>query len=300
MRYLLVLFIGVFCFFDSFIQNATACPKIGNLIDYNCNQVLKIVITGDSIVKGVGGLPEEEGYVARLRERLPKAEITDLGVAGVTSFRLLRAFKKLLSQKKEGQTKIKTSDADIIVVDVGRNDFYSHGIPSLTVNNIRRLVKFLREHVGSDVQSPPYIIVSTLLPTTRRFQQPFIDEVNRLLLKLSSKDFKVLVRFDYLSTDYLSEDGLHPSPEGYIAMGDQLYYVITKPLQKLISSRAKDKDNDGIADYFEVNRYLTNKSHLDTDGDSYSDGSEVFTFGSDPLDPLSTPLTVTPTPTPTN
>lgn len=281
------------------LQNAYACPKIGGLIDYNCNQSIKIAITGDSIVKGVGGLPDEEGYVARLRELLPRATITDLGVAGVTSFRLLRAFKKLLSQKKEGETKIKTNDADIIIVDVGRNDFYSHGIPSLTVNNIRRLVKFLRTHVGADVQSPPYIIVSTLLPTARRFQQPFIDEVNRLLLKLSSPDFKVLVRFDYIDVELLSEDGLHPSPEGYIAMGNQLNYVIRKPLQKLISSRAKDRDRDGIADYFEVNRYKTDKLISDTDGDSYLDGVEVFDFGSDPLDALSTPLTVTPTPTPT-
>jgi hypothetical protein len=50
-----------------------------------------------------------------------------------------------------------------------------------------------------------------------------------------------------------------------------------------------DTDGDGLSDGDEVLIYHTNPLKADTDGDGYSDGEEVKA-GSDPLDPLSTPL----------
>jgi hypothetical protein len=50
-----------------------------------------------------------------------------------------------------------------------------------------------------------------------------------------------------------------------------------------------DTDGDGLSDGDEVFKYHTNPLKVDTDGDGYSDGEEVKA-GSDPLDPLSTPL----------
>jgi hypothetical protein len=52
-----------------------------------------------------------------------------------------------------------------------------------------------------------------------------------------------------------------------------------------------DTDGDGLSDYQEVFIYRTNPLSPDTDGDGFTDGSEVL-FGSDPLNPNSTPLTV--------
>jgi hypothetical protein len=50
-----------------------------------------------------------------------------------------------------------------------------------------------------------------------------------------------------------------------------------------------DTDGDGLSDGDEVLKYHTNPLKADTDGDGFSDGEEVKA-GSDPLDPLSTPL----------
>lgn len=50
-----------------------------------------------------------------------------------------------------------------------------------------------------------------------------------------------------------------------------------------------DTDGDGLSDGDEVFKYHTNPLKADTDGDGFSDGEEVKA-GSDPLDPLSTPL----------
>lgn len=54
---------------------------------------------------------------------------------------------------------------------------------------------------------------------------------------------------------------------------------------------ATDTDKDGLPDARE--RILgTNPNKADTDGDGYSDGEEVLKYGSDPLDPKSTPKTI--------
>ncbi len=50
-----------------------------------------------------------------------------------------------------------------------------------------------------------------------------------------------------------------------------------------------DTDGDGLSDGDEVFKYHTNPLKADTDGDGFSDGEEVKA-GSDPLDPLSTPI----------
>ncbi len=52
-----------------------------------------------------------------------------------------------------------------------------------------------------------------------------------------------------------------------------------------------DTDGDGLTDFQEVFLYHTNPLKPDTDGDGFTDGEEVR-FGSDPLDPNSTPLNV--------
>jgi hypothetical protein len=52
-----------------------------------------------------------------------------------------------------------------------------------------------------------------------------------------------------------------------------------------------DSDDDGLLDGEEVNEHATDPNNPDSDGDGFSDGQEVFA-GSDPNDPLSTPLDV--------
>ena len=54
-----------------------------------------------------------------------------------------------------------------------------------------------------------------------------------------------------------------------------------------------DTDGDGLTDYEELFRYRTNPLNPDTDGDGFPDGVEIV-FGSDPLDPNSTPVSLAP------
>ena len=52
-----------------------------------------------------------------------------------------------------------------------------------------------------------------------------------------------------------------------------------------------DTDGDGLTDFQEVFIYHTNPVNPDTDGDGFTDGQEAL-FGSDPLNPDSTPISV--------
>ena len=190
-----------------------ACPTIADNVDYNCNGAHKIVVTGDSFVKGVPF--EDGGYVTYVDQRLAFSRTANIGVSGITSQRLLREFKKNLKKNKVGPTKKKLAEADLVIIDVSRNDYWKDVRPAQTVTNIRRLVKFLSKQAPLDSKVPPLVVVATPTPTTRGFQSPFIREVTRLLLKLNSSKFPVHVRFDKVKTKFISGDGLHPTKAGY-------------------------------------------------------------------------------------
>ena len=262
-----------------------ACPRIGRLLDFNCDRQLRIAFTGDSIVKGVGDEVNENngGYVLRTQERFTRAQIFNLGVAGITTPRLFASFRTLLLKKQEGQTKINTRDSDLIIIDVGRNDFYLETPAVETIANLKKLVRLLRRHIGSDVQSPPLIAVSTLLPTTREFQKQFIAEVNHLLVLNSSGFFPVRLRFDVIDPLLISFDGLHPISAGYDQMASIVATYLTQQYPIDVKAFRGDADADGVYDRFEVKRYGTDPTNPDSDEDGLLDGEEIFKYLTNPI-----------------
>lgn len=273
---------GIFLFFA---QIAVACPQINRLIDFNCDQQLKIAITGDSIVWGLGDEEDKGGYVGRLRTIFPKAEVDGVSIRGISSTRLFRAFKQNLSNRST--TWERTIHSDVIIISVGINDYFEEIPAETTVRNIRRLVSFLKNSLKKEDVTAPMIVISTLTHTNRGYQQPFVNKVNAMLLKQNSPTFPVIVRLDKLSSMYLGEDGLHPTAAGY----DQLAKYVSADLKGVIKKRCAllrhDADKDLIYDLFEPLKFFTDPTISDTDGDGIFDGVEVFTRNTDPLDPNS-------------
>lgn len=264
---------------------ALACPAIDGMIDFNCDGRLKIAITGDSVVKGDGDSPARPpgGYVTRLAERFPKASFVNLGIDGVTSFGLLRNFTQILGKGGTASLKRLVKEADLIIIDVGRNDYFQKHPASYTINNIERLVKLFRRKLADPAGSAPFVAISTLIPTTRSFQQPFVAEVNRFLITSRSPNLPVYIRLDGLPLSDINFDGIHPNSLGYdeIARIDA-GYIRVKAQQQQRKLR-RDADSDGIFDIFESKRYLTNPRAKDTDGDGLSDGDEIFVYLTNPL-----------------
>ncbi|MBX7145553.1 MAG: SGNH/GDSL hydrolase family protein [Oligoflexia bacterium] len=273
---------------------AGACPKIDGLIDFNCDSRLIIGVTGDSFVAGVrdkaGDPVYGAGYVNRLRKKYPDAIVATYGVPGVVSGPMLAKLKKRVPKMGSYPQNLNFRLADYIVVDLGRNDYWEGAAPGETVKNIARIVKYLREELGKGGHVTPEIWVSTLAPTKRGFQRSFINSVNLTLLKYKGNTIPVYVRPDkYMKESQISSDGIHPKTEGYTKMAEIIEKFLEGKAQEIMSKVRKDLDADGIYDNFEASKFGTSKTLADTDGDTFIDGDEVFTWHTDPLDPLSHP-----------
>lgn len=266
------------------------CPLIDGLVDSNCDGVLKIGFAGDSFVKGVGDRSElGGGYVTRVAELFPSAVVVSYPQPGVPSGILLSRLVRKVPRMGSGPANRNLKDTDILIIDVGRNDYWEDRNPPATVGNIRRIVKYLTAELSKHGEAPPVIAVASLAPTNRAFQAPFISAVDSLLIKQTSASLPVYVRMEKLRSSLLSRDGLHPTALGYAAMSQIIKSYIDVRGQARALALCRDSDNDGIYDKFEASKFGTNPTLTDTDGDGFSDGEEVFTYETNPLDAESHP-----------
>lgn len=268
--------------------NVGACPRINGLVDYNCDGRVLVAVVGDSIVRGVGDIANNNngGYVKRLEKKFPRTHFANLGYRGYTSGRLYAEVAQILSKaekKKYTLPREALQAADAIIVDIGRNDFFS-GLPSAnTVTMIERLVDLLQSKLTNDEGVGPLIRVATLLPTKRAYQRGFIHEVNMLLLAESALGVvPVALRYDLLPESIISIDGIHPSTKGYRRIAAIAAAYVQGTLTNEMVSRRSDRDGDGVYDVFERIKFGSDPTLLDSDGDILPDGEEIFSYGSNP------------------
>lgn len=253
-----------------------ACPLIAKrFIDFNCDQKFKIAFTGDSIARGVGDDENNDngGYVKRVRKYVRRLKTSNLGSPGTTAEELLRDFRRNIDKRK---TSKRLADVDIIFIDVGRNDYWQDTPALSVVRNIKRTIRFLQKNVKAQTGVRPLFVVSTLIPTNRSFQQPYVDEINEALVRFKANDLPVELLFhENFSTSILSFDDLHPDGPGYESLAQFISEFLKNRAQSIQSAKRRDRDNDGIFDKFEE-QFGTLKGNPDSDGDGILDGEDVF------------------------
>ncbi len=198
------------------VKTAHACPLVSGLVDLNCDQTLKVVVVGDSIVKGIGDLKNGHrgGYVLRLQKKFKRATFVNLGKPGFSSHMLYSVLAQDLARSRSKTSK-QLAGADYVIVAVGTNDFFEETEPGVTENNIERIISLLREKLSQGGVSP-ILTAATLTPTRRGFQRPFVESVNSLLLQFSSPvQLPLFLRFEELDLGFISTDGIHPTSNGY-------------------------------------------------------------------------------------
>ena len=103
-----------------FSQTSYACPKIGGLVDFNCDEKHHIVGLGDSFVGGRGDLerPTNPGYISRLKLAFPDSKTFKIGIGGISSQRLLAFVKQAFEKTPKGPIVKTLGAADILIIDV--------------------------------------------------------------------------------------------------------------------------------------------------------------------------------------
>lgn len=268
-------------------SSAIACPTIGGLIDFNCDGKHRVVATGDSFVVGIGDdkLQPEGGYIVRLKEHFPDSELVKLGLRGATAQGLLAFYKQLFVKQPKSKIARQLGYADVLIIDIGRNGYFSEDTPEFTATAVRRLAKYLEIEIKKRFKYAPIIAIATEAPTTRGYQRSFVADLNDVLLASQTSSMPPLIRFDLLDPSFISWDGLHPSSAGHRELARYVAEFVGGEAQQLSSRVRPDRDSDGIYDTFEKPKFKTNARVADTDGDELLDGNEVFLIKSNPREP---------------
>jgi lysophospholipase L1-like esterase len=269
-----------------FAGSGFACPRIHNIVDYNCDGQLRIAIAGDSLVFGFGDKKNgnKGGYVLRLQRALPQAEIVNLGIQGLHTGPYLTT---LAREFKDPNSELYAEffSADIVILDLGRNDRWEFGLPSATNRNLKRIASLIKSEAASQGFVPPYVITAVLMLPNRGSQGPWVAELNQLIRRGHSGSAPADLRFDLVSKRLLDSDQIHPTSAGY----DALYKTALSYLKKKVAPRLEklrpDADQDGVSDFFETSKFGTDPALADTDADGVIDGTELFVNKTDPLVP---------------
>jgi acyl-CoA thioesterase I len=190
---------------------------------------------GDSTGVGVGAR-EGGGYAARLFERIkseqPDSRLTNLCVSGATTADVLR----------EQVGPAITSRPTLITLGIGINDI-GHGMTlSQFARNYEEIIKRLKAETKARivVTNIPDISFAPVVPSyardrTRRDVQLFNEKVheiaeryNLLLVDVYAETHKVIP----VHPEFFSEDGFHPSAEGYEYWAQTMWPTVKTAIDK--------------------------------------------------------------------
>jgi lysophospholipase L1-like esterase len=190
---------------------------------------------GDSTGVGVGAR-EGGGYVARLFERIRKeragARLHNLCVSGATTDDVLRG--------QLGQA-IATRPT-LVTLGIGINDIGHGMMVERFARNYEEIVKRLREETSARVvvTNIPDISFAPVVPASAR--EATRRQINLFNEKLEAiaKRYELSVVDTYSEThrtipshpEFFSEDGFHPSAEGYEYWAEAMWPLVKAALEK--------------------------------------------------------------------
>jgi lysophospholipase L1-like esterase len=262
------------------ISLSHACPLVSGLPDTNCDGKIVVTVLGDSLVAGIGDSVHNNkgGYVIRAAEHFPDTTFYNLGEGGATATDLIFDLERAFSGRGHRKLLTAVSTADLIVVDVGRNDQWRFKTPLATRRNLKRVHDIIQSNVKSLTGHNSLVVTALLMIPKRLRQAPWIGELNGLLRSSNRTYAPTDLRFDTVPKRYLSEDRIHPTSKGYDKLASVFISYLTVNFPLHVRDIRPDRDHDGLYDEFETERYGTLPSRADTDGDGIRDG-----YDSDPL-----------------
>jgi lysophospholipase L1-like esterase len=259
-----------------FSTAAHGCPKVSGLPDFNCDGSARVVVLGDSLVYGTGDKSNRGrgGYVLRAQNAFEGALVVNLGVPGLETQDLVANIKHSFSGRESSLIADELSLADLVVIDVGRNDFWNFKPLSASTRNLSRIKTSIESNLIERGGTSPLVVTAVLMLPNRGDQGPWVKELNLLIEKTNSSHFPADLRFDTVSKRLLGTDRLHPTSKGYGAIAAVLIKYLKSNYPLHARALREDGDNDGLYDLFEEERFGTDPTDADTDDDGIKDGSD--------------------------
>lgn len=176
-----------------------------------------VVILGDSLTYGIGANSGED-YPSLLAERTGW-NIINAGVPGNTSRDGLARLPVILEAHERGERKI-----DLLIIELGGNDFLKHVPESETVSNLRSIL----DHAKAQSISTVLIAIPKFSPVGAAFgalsDHPLYEQLAEETDTLLIED----LFSDVLAKNSLKADPIHPNAAGYRIVADELQSALVK------------------------------------------------------------------------
>ena len=227
-------------FFIASASKAVACPDVGGLPDVNCDGRANVVVIGDSLVSGVGDTKNDGkgGYVLRTQIAFPEATFYRRGTPGLKTVPLLQKLKKAFATPVESDFAQELLNADLVVLDLGRNDRWLMGLPSATFRNLKKARTTIEESTAEQNGKSPLVVLAALMLPNRGSQGPWVKELNEIILSSHTKAHPADLRFDQVSKRLLSPDSIHPTSKGYSAIAKVFISYLKNEYPEYVAARA--------------------------------------------------------------
>ena len=172
-------------------------------IELAYSKTTKIIIFGDSLIAGYG-LVVEDNFVNQLKLKTIESKIKDVtffnsGVSGETSTGLLNRYKWVLED-----------NYDAVIILIGANDALRGIDPSLTSQNIEKILSYLKE------KQIPTMLIGMKAPNN--LGEIYVNEFNAIYPKLSKKYdtayYPFFLKDVALKPSLNQRDMIHPNKKG--------------------------------------------------------------------------------------
>ena len=174
-----------------------------SFIELAYSKTTKIIFFGDSLIAGYG-LISEDNFVSQLKLKTIENKINDVtlfnsGVSGETSTGLLNRYKWVLEDNYDG-----------VIILIGANDALRGIDPSLTSQNIEKILSYLKE------KQIPTMLIGMKAPNN--LGEIYVNEFNAIYPKLSKKYntayYPFFLKDVALKPSLNQRDMIHPNKKG--------------------------------------------------------------------------------------
>jgi lysophospholipase L1-like esterase len=213
------------------------------------------------------------GYVLRIARKFPGATFENFGTPGQEARRELLVIEAAFAGTGNAELANSLTRADIVILDLGRNDWWKFAPAIATWRNLKRLRELIQNKVYGVTDHKPLVVTAQLMGANRTGQGAWVAELGKYIAATHKSSAPSDLRFNLVSKKLLG-DRVHPTSLGYDELTKVLLQYLKVTVLKHVAVFRVDLDKDGLYDEYEEAKFETDPKKPDTDGDGILDGAD--------------------------